>query len=102
MAAGPWLRRMVWVISHTVSMIHPVLLNYIMSFSAGSLRMELSRDFRAVFDKDPAAKSRLQVILTYPGFHAIVMHRIAHRLWGKGLRCLPRFLAAWNRGLTGI
>ncbi len=64
--------------------------------------MELSRDFRAVFDKDPAAKSRLQVILTYPGFHAIVMHRIAHRLWGKGLRCLPRFLAAWNRGLTGI
>ncbi len=63
---------------------------------------DLRRDFRAVFDKDPAAKSGLQVLLSYPGFHAIVFHRVAHGLKRLGVPVLPNFLACLSRALTGI
>ena len=63
---------------------------------------DLRRDFRAVFEKDPAAKSRLLVFLTYPGFHAIVFHRAAHGLKRLGVPVLPEFLACLSRALTGI
>ena len=63
---------------------------------------DLRRDFRAVFEKDPAAKGRLQVLLTYPGFHAIVFHRMAHGLLRLGVPLLPWLLARLSRALTGI
>ena len=52
--------------------------------------------------KDPAAKSYLEIILCYPGLHAIIFHRIAHFLHGLGIPVLPRFVAHISRFLTGI
>ena len=62
----------------------------------------LREDIRVVFDRDPAARSGFEVITCYPGFHALLFHRVAHRLWGWGLRWLARFLAHIGRFLTGI
>ncbi len=67
-----------------------------------SIFADLKKDFRAVFDKDPAAVNGLQVFLFYPGFHAIVLHRIAHGLRGLGVPFLPRLIAFVSRALTGI
>ena len=63
---------------------------------------EIRRDFRAVFEKDPAARNALQVVLTYPGFHAIFLHRLAHMLYRLGVPFLPRCIAFISRGITGI
>lgn len=63
---------------------------------------DIRQDFRAVFEKDPAAKSSLEVILTYPGFHAIFMHRINHILYRLRIPILPRLLSHIVRWLTGI
>ena len=59
-------------------------------------------DLRAALREDPAALTPLQVILLYPGFHAIVLHRIAHRLHRAGLFWLPHMVAWLSRFLTGI
>lgn len=59
-------------------------------------------DFRAVFEMDPAATSRLEVIFTYAGFHAILMHRIAHRLHRMGMPFFARALSQATRFFTGI
>ena len=63
---------------------------------------DIRRDFKAVFEKDPAAKNSLEVIFAYPGFHAIFLHRINHLLWNLGLPVIPRFLSHIGRFLTGI
>ena len=63
---------------------------------------EIKSDFRAVFERDPAARSSLEVILAYPGFHAIVFHRIAHWLWNNNMQLLGRALSHISRFLTGI
>ena len=62
----------------------------------------LRADFRAVFERDPAARNAVEVWLAYPGFHAIVLHRIAHVVHHLGLPVLPRWLSHVNRFLTGI
>jgi serine O-acetyltransferase len=63
----------------------------------------LREDMAVVFDRDPAARSRWEVLTCYPGLHALVWHRIAtHPLWRMGLRWLARWLAHWSRWLTGI
>lgn len=62
----------------------------------------IRRDYNAVFEKDPAARSRLEVIFAYPGFHAILLHRINHFLWNSGIPVIPRFLSHVGRFLTGI
>lgn len=62
----------------------------------------IKRDLKAVFEKDPAAKSTLEVILTYPGFHAILIHRISHKLLNLKIPILPRLLSHIARILTGI
>ena len=62
----------------------------------------LREDIRAVFDRDPAARSFWEVLTCYPGIHALIMHRIAHWLWGHRLRWLARFTAHLSRMLTGI
>ena len=63
---------------------------------------QLSEDIRAVFDRDPAARSFWEVLTCYPGIHALIMHRFAHWLWGHRLRWLARFAAHLSRFLTGI
>jgi serine O-acetyltransferase len=62
----------------------------------------LREDIRAVFDRDPAARSSWEVLTCYPGIHALIMHRLAHWLWGHRLRWLARFAAHLSRMLTGI
>jgi serine O-acetyltransferase len=63
---------------------------------------EIRSDYNAVFERDPAARSPIEVIFAYPGFHAILLHRIAHWLWNNHLRFLARFLSHISRFLTGI
>lgn len=63
---------------------------------------DVRKDFKTVFDMDPAARSKLEVILSYSGFHAIFLYRINHRLWKLGVPVLPRFLSQFARFLTGI
>ena len=62
----------------------------------------IREDIRTVFEKDPAARSTLEVLLCYPGLHAIWLHRIVHALWKRRLFLLARFLSHINRWLTGI
>lgn len=62
----------------------------------------LREDIRAVFDRDPAARSFWEVLTCYPGIHALILHRIAHWLWGHRLRWLARFTAHLARFFTGI
>lgn len=59
-------------------------------------------DYKAVFEKDPAARNFLEVLLCYPGFHAILLHRIAHILWRMKIPVIPRLISHINRFLTGI
>lgn len=63
---------------------------------------EIRSDFNAVFERDPAARSSIEVIFAYPGFHAIFLHRIDHWFWNNHLRFLARFLSHISRFLTGI
>ena len=62
----------------------------------------IRHDLQAVLDRDPAARSRLEVLVAYPGFHALVAHRVASRLWGRGNTLAARALSHLSRGLTGI
>jgi len=55
-----------------------------------------------IFREDPAAKSVLEIFLCYPGFHAILLHRLAHRMYKAGVPILPRFLSQISRFFTGI
>lgn len=55
-----------------------------------------------IFREDPAAKSVLEIVLCYPGFHAVLFHRLAHRLYRAGWPILPRFISQVCRFLTGI
>ena len=56
----------------------------------------------AVLERDPAARNALEVILCYPGFHAMVIHRIAHWMHNHHMKLLARMLSQSNRFLTGI
>ena len=67
--------------------------------------MKLVEDYRAVFERDPAARgflSFLVVILTYPGFHAIVLHRFAHLLHRLRIPVIPHLVMWFGRLLTAI
>jgi serine O-acetyltransferase len=67
-----------------------------------SLIQQLKDDLECVFERDPAARNRLEVLLTYPGLHAIIHHRIAHGLWLRGLRFAARWLSYCSRMFTQI
>jgi serine O-acetyltransferase len=67
----------------------------------GLIRM-LRRDIRSVFERDPAARSTLEVLLCYPGLHAIWSYRIAHWLWKHNLKLLGRMVSQAARFFTGI
>jgi serine O-acetyltransferase len=62
----------------------------------------LREDIQTIFDKDPAARSVLEVIFCYPGLHALWFYRLAHFLWGHRLKFLARFVSHISRFLTGI
>ena len=62
----------------------------------------LRRDIRVVFERDPAARSTIEVLLCYGGLHAIWLHRIAHALYVRGWVLIPRLISNFGRFLTGI
>ena len=62
----------------------------------------LRDEIDAAMRRDPAARTRLEVALLYPSFHALVAHRLAHALWVRGWRLLGRFVSQVARALTGI
>ena len=62
----------------------------------------IREDINVVFERDPAAKSVIEVILCYPGFHAILLHRLAHGFYKLKLMLLARIISQINRFLTGI
>ncbi len=62
----------------------------------------MREDIHCVFARDPAARSVWEVLTCYPGFHALQLHRISHRLWGWGFKWLARLLSHVTRFLTGI
>ncbi len=62
----------------------------------------IREDIKSVFDRDPAARSTLEVLTCYPGVHARILHRISHRLWKWELFWLARLLSHIARFLTGI
>jgi serine O-acetyltransferase len=68
----------------------------------GRTAADLSADIEAVLQRDPAARTRIEVILAYPGLHALWMHRIAYRLWHHGSKLLARIISNVARRLTGI
>jgi len=60
------------------------------------------RDVAAAMERDPAARSRLEIALCYPGVHALAFHRLAHRLWRAGWLVTARFVSHVSRAVTGI
>ena len=62
----------------------------------------MRKDIAAVMERDPACRTKLEVILCYPGFHAVCLHRTAHYFWKRGLLLFARWLSHWNRFITGI
>jgi len=62
----------------------------------------LKTDIDCILERDPAARSRWEVLTCYPGLHAVLLHRLAHGCWTRGYRWLGRFLSHLGRFLTGI
>ncbi len=62
----------------------------------------LREDIDCVFDRDPAARGRLEILTAYPGVHAVILHRLSHMLWTNGLFWLARLISHITRWLTGI
>ena len=62
----------------------------------------IKSDISIIKERDPAARGLLEILLCYPGFQALVLHRISHKLWKLGLPLLPRVLSQLTRSLTGI
>lgn len=62
----------------------------------------LREEINCVFERDPAARTLFEVVTTYPGFHAILWHRISYRLWNLGAKWPARAISTLSRWLTGI
>lgn len=62
----------------------------------------IKRDMKVIFERDPAARSTWEVLLCYPGLHALLFHRAAHRFYKQGLVIFPRLISQFSRFVTGI
>ena len=62
----------------------------------------LKEDVLVAFERDPAARSVVEILLCYPGLHALLLHRIAHACWARNFRLLARVISAASRFATGI
>ena len=67
-----------------------------------TILQEMAADLAIIKERDPAARSTLEILLCYPGFHALVMHRISHSLWRLRVPLLPRLLSQVGRLFTGV
>ena len=62
----------------------------------------IREQIETIFREDPAAKSVLEILFCYPGFHAVLLHRVAHRLYNSGFYLTGRIVSQFSRSLTGI
>ncbi|KAA5605562.1 serine O-acetyltransferase [Roseospira marina] len=62
----------------------------------------LREDINTILQKDPAARSRMEVLLCYPGLHAVMFHRLSNPLWRRGLRFWPRLISHIGKLMTGV
>ena len=62
----------------------------------------IKEDISVVFERDPAARTHWEIITTYPGVHALIIHRLSHWVWGKRFFWIARFISHIGRWLTGI
>src|SRR3990170_213058 len=62
----------------------------------------LKEDIRCTFERDPAARTQWEVLTTYPGLHAVLWHRLTHRLWRANWKWLARWLSSVARWFTGV
>ncbi|MGR8981652.1 MAG: serine O-acetyltransferase [Gammaproteobacteria bacterium] len=67
-----------------------------------TLFSRIKEDIACVFERDPAAQSVWEIITAYPGFHAVLIHRLSHSCWKAGFKWLARFISHISRWLTGI
>ncbi len=81
-----------------------ILFSFLISILAwiGFCAVVFSKEIKATQERDPAARGLLEITLLYPGFHAIVSHRVAHFLWNLKIPFFPRALSQFARFLTGI
>ncbi len=70
--------------------------------SIANIKKDLKEDIEAVFNRDPAARNSLEVLLTYPGIHALILHRGAHCLWQNDQKLAARAISYGSRIITGI
>lgn len=70
--------------------------------SLTTIKNDLKEDVNAVFTRDPAARNSMEVLLTYPGIHALILHRSAHCLWQHDQKFAARALSYGSRIITGI
>lgn len=63
---------------------------------------QIKEDISVVFERDPAARTHLEIITTYPGVHALIIHRLSHWIWRKRFFWIARFISHISRWLTGI
>ncbi len=67
-----------------------------------SLWQQITGDINCVFERDPAARTRFEVAVTYPGVHAVTIHRVSHRLWQNNWRLAARWLSAIGRFISNV
>jgi len=67
-----------------------------------SLLQQIKEDVKSVFQRDPAARNTFEVLATYPGVHAIIVHRISHKAWNKGWHLCARLIAFFSRTFSNI
>jgi len=67
-----------------------------------SLLAKIREDINCAFDRDPAARTKIELITTYPGIQAVAVHRVSHKLWTRGWRYFPRLLSFASRVLTNV
>lgn len=63
---------------------------------------QLKEDVSSVFHRDPAARTTFEVITNYPGLHALMLHRLAHKVWLRNFKWLARSISTFSRWLTGV
>jgi serine O-acetyltransferase len=64
--------------------------------------MFIKREIEAIFERDPAARTVLEVLLCYPGLHAILGYKVSHWVWGKNFKLIARIISQFIRFLTGV
>ncbi|NLK73023.1 MAG: serine O-acetyltransferase [Clostridiales bacterium] len=67
-----------------------------------SFLKSIKGDIDAALERDPAARNRIEILLCYPGVHALICHRVAHALYNKGFKLLARIISQFSRFFTGI